>query len=625
MDGRLSYSAPLIPHNPLVALGSLLGLSLVIGLVIEACTLFGARTASVLNLSCWRLARVLIYALIVFAISVYLYWGRSSGQIRSLTEAVSCVQKGLAGYSLKLFVIPFALSTLVGLSISLFIMAMNRAWDARYTVVAFSFTLSLSLIGFNFRAICNRLEWGFLALALPLGLMTCALMPTLAEVTWDGQIHFRNTVCLSYLMDSEFTDADLLMTDAMGVKRLDMFGSGDMTAVWYPKQDRESVDRSNAELLRLDGGNVTVFEGVTSPNGKSYLDFNRIGYVPQAFGLWLGRLLKFDCLSRYLLARTCSMLVYVSVFFCSIRRLRSGKAIVAVLGLLPAPFLMAANFSYDPWWFALTTYSFARYTSVLQSEDGWFTPFDVTTILAAFTFGTFVKAINLPIALVFLCMPKNRFRTKAEKNLFRVASVLIVSLLAFSFILPLLSGSTSVAGSSDPRGGAGVSAMGQISYVLSDIPRYLRVFASFSLGFFGLHNLPLLLFTNESYLYPDSMIMGLWVAALLLFVLLFSRLANDPLFECVPIRAAALIGVAFAYFLSVSALYASFTPVGSDTVGGVQHRYLLECCSALSLLCIGSKRCSGLVSKETITAVTLGAEYLLMLYLTYCAFLSAFI
>ena len=599
----------------------------VLAALLEFGTLVGAPMLTPINPDHWRLKRIAVF--FCFLLAVYAFWRITSDEERR--RFVHLVRSWWSGARIStrfLGVVGLLVAAVILLAV--FPSAASRVvgdgYDFRFQVIAIFIVLTAGLLLIFREKIAKKLEWGFLVISLSFGTLMCVCMPVIAEISWDGQIHFNNATAVSYVLDAEYSGSDQLMTKADAVIILDLLESGDIAGVWNPTQDAESVMAANEEMLRLDESGFEAVVGARRFGGASWISAASIGYLPLAVGLWTGRLFQLDCLGRYFLARIFSVAFYSVVFFLAIRRLRSGKTIVAALGLLPTSMLMAANFSYDPWCYALITYSFARYVGVLQSGSS-FRRCDSWAIYGCFFLGALVKAVLFPLLLVFFLAPKRSFSSRRSEARFRVCAVLVVLALLSSFAIPFIA---SGASGGDTRGGSDVSSAGQVAFILADPIRYLGILIGFCIDFFDPRQAASILntFGGFPYLCSDSArafytAVAEWI--IILFTVLLDRSQCDKPYRGSVTKAACLIGATSAFALVATALYVSFTPVGSPTIAGVQYRYLLPFLAATFL--VFANFWNGPLSDETrstYSKVFLAAEWLIMVFVTATLFVIKF-
>lgn len=601
-----------------------------VAVLLEAGTLVGAPSLTPLNPEHWRLKRMAFFFVCALAVRVFwrltrddeafgpvahvcVWWQRSDAPRRA-AGVVALV----AGAPCALMVLSFAATNLVG-----------HGHDLRLSLVVAGCAFALSLLVALRGKVTHRLEYGFLILSLTFGTLMCACMPMIAEVSWDGQIHFNNAQAASYVLDAEYTGADIMMTRADAVVALGLLDEGDIAGVWHPSQGAEDVASAQEQLLVLSEQDGVSAVGATRADGASWIGASSIGYVPAAAGLWVGRLLRLSCLGQYFLARLASVATYSAIFFLAIRRLRSGKAIVAVLGLLPTPLLMAANFSYDPWCFACVTYAFARYVSVLQGERA-FRRCDAVSVFGAFFLGALVKAVIFPLLLVFFLAPRSSFGSRRSERAFRFGAVLTAVLLLASFALPFIS---SGASGGDTRGGSDVSSAGQVAHILSDPLGYLGVLASFAVRYFNpfdfsgtadmlANALSVFPYLAEPWS-PSAQLLAVVEWALIVAAVVTDRSESDAAYRGVVPKVACLVGFVGAFALIATALYVSFTSVGLDTIAGVQHRYLLPLL-ACALLVFANFGNGPRVSERIRSTAFLGVEWAALCLVMASMFVAAF-
>lgn len=615
--------------------------STLISVTLEICTLIGARLATPFNLSDWSLFRISVFWIITFLIIVFIKYGNKHGGLRTFkqvlentnrTETKHVIQS--VSISLAVFISLFCLSCIP------FTLA-QQTWDVRYGYIIGG-VLSTGYLVFSCRhQIAKRIEYGFLILALCFGTICCLCMPVIAEVSYDGQKHFRNAQAVSYIEEAEYSEADLIMTNAYAVEMLDLFKSGDLAALWNPRLDNLSNSRANSKLDAVGNKNIIQMEGTNHSEGSSWISFRSFGYIPNAIGLWIGRLFHLSASAVYFLGREASLIFYSLVFFLAIKCLKCGKMIVAAIGLLPAPLLMTCNYSYDPWCFALLSYSFAKYAGCLQRSSECITTYDMVCILGSFILGAFVKAVLFPLALVFLLAPRSLFASNKKYREYKLGVIASTVLVMASFAVPYLASlisSQPAAAHLDSGSATSVSTLSQqdpynsqVEFILQNPLAYFYIFFSFTVSFFSPSVItdPSNMLTGSPYLNYDYSSMGWFFLAegvLLLTVSLLDRAqSKDSLYSGIKMKVAVAIGAVSAYFLIVTALYVDFTPIALPEIHGVQYRYLLPLFVPVFLFGLNVRslyRTS--LHRDTLTMLFCSFEFLLLTIMLFALFLLAF-
>lgn len=598
-----------------------------LAIILEFGTLVGAPLLTPLNLDHWRLKRIAIF--FCFLVAVYAFWSVTKDrQMEGLSVKVCSwwLEAGASARVVSIVGVVAALPVLLVLSPPRRVGSWGDGYDFRVPLIAAVAVFAAALLLLYREKIARQLEWGFLIISLSFGTLMCACMPVIAEVTWDGQIHFNSANAVSYVLDAEYSGADVLMTRFDAVLILDLLESGDVAAIWNPKQDAESVAAANEVMLVFDDSGFESVVGARRYGDTTWVSAASVGYLPLAAGLWTGRLLHLDCLGRFFLARMCSIVFHSVVFFLAIRRLHSGKTIVAALGLLPTPMLTAANFSYDPWCYALITYAFARYVGVLQSGSV-FRRCDAWAIYGCFFLGALVKAVVFPLLLIMFVAPRRSFSSRKSEVRFRMAAIMVVLALLSSFAVPFIA---SGAAGGDVRGGANVSSAGQVAFILANPLSFLGILGEFCIGFFS----PLNVvegnnaFSGFPYLVMDpSRVACTAVVEWLVLVcaVLVDRDERDKAYRGPATKVACVVGACCAFALVATALYVSFTPVGYPGIGGVQPRYVLPFLAAVFLVFANFRNGPLLPEGRHVYAKAfLGVEWAIMAFVMIMMFVMSF-
>ena len=568
-------------------------LAFVFALILEVLTLVGTPSVSPFDFSEWKVARIFVFfcALVPLA-SIFIY--RLTRVKTGIFESV-----GAHAVSYVLTLVGIVGGLLIGWALGIPLASIaGDAGDARYGMVAGALVVSILLLAIHHKLVARALEWGFLILALSFGTCFCMLMPTGAEISWDGATHFKNATGLSYVFDARYTGADRIMCVGGLEGSLYLTGTLSYTEQQWVELNSRLVDfphanleddaaESASDILRRAerGEEVTVCEGMDAYPDGTFWSFRSIGLIPNAVGLWLGRLFGLDCIGRYLLARLTSVFVYSIVFFYAVRALQRGKLIMSAIGLAPTSLMMAANFSYDPWTICFTALFAGKLVGALQSNrmlDAW----DSLSIAAPLVVGAVVKAVLFPLGLMLLLLPRRRFEDDGAYAAHLGITAGSMLILLASFVVPYIMPSGSVESQNDARGGSDVSVAGQMSYVRKHPGDTFKMSLEFALGMFnpldlgfGLSPADENLLYYFPYLIATDAPLNEFLAALEYILLLFVGITDggpeDEGYKGVFPKVWTAISCILAFALISGALYASFTDVGRDTISGVQYRYLI--------------------------------------------------
>ena len=238
-------------------------------------------------------------------------------------------------------------------------------------------------------------------------------------------------------------------------------------------------------------------------------------------------------------------------------------------------------------------------------------------MFSAISYACLVKAIYIPFLLLALLVSPKRFTNKKQSRLVKCGIIGISLLLSATFILPTISGTME----SDTRGG-NTSVSGQLSTVLSNPLDYATLLGNTAIA--QLSNKTLENFNNYAYITNQATMSSSNLLYILPILLLFSFLTdnnNNTLTkkQRLSILAANLATIIFIW----TALYLTFTPVGSNTINGVQSRYFLPLFFPL-LLCLQPKSVHSTIKPKYYNAIIIAIPALTNLIMIIASVLSIY-
>lgn len=414
-----------------------------------------------------------------------------------------------------------------------------------YAIIASSVIIFAVILSWKNAA--HKPENIFVVIALTLGILCIGVTPDRVGVSWDDQVHYGRTLEVANFLNGIMYDAD----EQNIANAPFYYGTG---------YDRESNLEYREEM-----------ESLYATRNCTLHDFSDYGiwsvaFIPAAIGINLGRGLGLTYINVFNMGRLFNLLMYTSLVYFAIKRIKYGKVLIAAAGLIPTTIFMASSYSYDPWVIGFTILGFAYFFVELQDEAPLKNR-NIFIMIGAIGLGCFPKAIYFPLLFPLLFMPKKKFQSSKQRRCFYWLIVGMGLFLVATFLLPML---VNGAGTGDVRGGMDVNSTEQIKYILSKPLVYAKTLYNFMLEYLALNNsggmLQVYAYVGNGYFYST--------VSLLLVVLAFlDRGENEK--NYMSVKGAGLIGCAVAIVLSTTALYISFTAVGADTVAGMQGRYLV--------------------------------------------------
>jgi len=437
----------------------------------------------------------------------------------------------------------------------------------------------------SWKDIAKKVEQIFVVFVLCLGIFCIGVTPDKTGVSWDDQIHYQRTLAISNFFNGIMYDAD------------------EKNIGEYVFQNRLGYDRESNEAYEQDMQILYETKACKPYFFKEYGVWS-VSYIPSAIGVVLGRGLGLSYMGVFNMGRLFNLLTYAILIFFAIKRIKYGKVLIATIGLIPTSVFMAASYSYDPWVTGFTILGFSYFFAELQEESLLETK-NLVIMVGALALGCIPKAIYFPILLPLLFMPKRKFKDSKQRKCYYIAIITVGLLLVSSFLLPMI---IEGPGTGDARGGSEVNSTEQIAFILQNPLRYAKILFKFGLEYIGINNSAGMM---QAYAYAGS---GTFygVISLLLIVLAFldrGETEKNHYF----IKTAGLLGCAVAMVLSITALYISFTAVASDTVAGMQGRYMIPTIYP-ALYCLGVGGTKHTINKNVFTSVPMLVVAFTMIY-----------
>lgn len=192
----------------------------------------------------------------------------------------------------------------------------------------------------------------FTVLALSAGLMLCFLVPLCTGISWDDETHYIRSVQVF----SNLTQADIVMQHYAYQSPLNFSFSVDV------------LGERSAYLNDLYQNSQFAYMN-TNMSIESLDVYRRMGYYLPGAVIFLGRLLRLPFVSVFLLGKTSILLCYVALVRVAIKRLKTGKMILATIALFPTGVFLASNYSCDSWITAWVMVGMSYFFAQLQEPD----------------------------------------------------------------------------------------------------------------------------------------------------------------------------------------------------------------------------------------------------------------
>ena len=401
-----------------------------------------------------------------------------------------------------------------------------------------------SLVTFR-RTLGQKPEVFFLILTLISGGMLAFFLPDATTVSLDDGYHFQHALNYSMLGRVRFTRMEWEAMQEDNVKDY-------------------SLEQWDAFLAEED---AKYSEGAVFVTTGFHLDIKEHWMGTHGLGLFLGRLLRLHFRDIWCLGRFTGLLAYALIGYFAIRRLKSGKMILSMALMIPSCVFLAANYSYDPGVIAGMAISCATWIAQWQEPEKKLKAGDVAVMTLGMFFACYVKAIYFPLYLLFICLPKSKFRDRKHQAAYYMTILGAMILIMVHILLPL--GKSGGAG--DDRASGNVNTFGQIQFILQNPLEYAKILWHFLQNYLNPNKMsgPLNAYGYQGVGNNTALIM------LVMAAVTFTDAREEGLLPGTGIRIGGLVLLFGSLVLMITSMYVWFSEVGSTTFDGMQPRYMI--------------------------------------------------
>lgn len=445
---------------------------------------------------------------------------------------------------------------IIGLTVAYIVTHITSAYIFRtpFNVRMFYTCVAIVCLGVMFfvwrKRDTRKVENMFVIVALIMGGFCISVTPNRVGVAPDDEIHYARTLELSNCMNSVMFNAD--------AKNIGEYAENIYAHAGF---DRETDQNFEEELNSLYSTRQTYYHDFIN------YDIWSVAYVPSAIGIILGRGLGLDYTGVFNMGRLFNLLMYVTLVYFAVRKMKYGKVLIAAIGLIPGTIFLASSYSYDPWITGFTILGFAYFFEELR-EDTPLKYRNIIVMIAAIAVGSLPKAIYFVLLFPLLFMPKRKFEDAKQRKIFYAMVIGASLFLMATFVMPMIIGGP---GTGDARGGADVNATEQVKFILNNPLKYAKILVGFLVTqFVTLGNVSK---TLQSYAYVGEGIFGDALCVLLIWIAIFDNDKNEKKIRV--IKCMTLMGNIAVIVLATTALYIDFTAVKANTVAGMQGRYMI--------------------------------------------------
>ncbi len=409
------------------------------------------------------------------------------------------------------------------------------------------------------------------------------------ENGWDEQVHFKEAYNLSYQNSIQRSNSYLLLADRI------------------PENYYNTIEEKRMVENYLDEQHQIIEE---SPK-ETTVSISKTAYLIQAAAIFLARKLGLRFSLLYMAGKLANLLTYAFLMYQTVRIIPRKKWETAALALVPTQMFVASTYTYDV---AVNGFIFlgtAMWLKVMTEEKGRNQFWWIAGSILAITVGALAKAVYIPLVLMCLIIPKEKFPSIWLYRILWGAIVAVFLAAMCGFIIPVMIATLQNATGQLTDGRIqGSDQVLQMQTVFRHLPSYLKMLFKDLLqmsgelitGHAGLANFGRLQELESGF----SFITVAWFLVVMLghqkreaFVL--KRRYKYGLF---------LLCACVAVLIATS-MYLAATAVGAESISGVQGRYFYPLFLPLLYICSNS-RIGINIGKELYHKIILGTPVLLL-------------
>lgn len=469
-----------------------------------------------------------------------------------------------------------------------------------FSVLLCFYSLYLYLKGICFN---GKIENVFLVIVLLLGSLYIILEPFTTSNSWDDQIHFSNVLSVVEPDGkTDWTKSSSIMTEV------------NPFAV--------SIDTSEERVTQNNYLNKNDKKVINSVNHSRLIAYNQVGYIIPGLIFKLCSILGISFIFKIILTKFSILLFYSLIMYYAIKIIPHGKRILSVFGLFPSILFLATQFSYDSPLIAMICLFIAQYLNVMENKKSSVDLKQVLILLISIIFSSFIKAVYVPLILLLLFIPKEKFKNVRQKKYFKVGVLLIFVLIMSTFVLPTVTETNTIG---DIRGG-NTSVSGQLKMIVHHPFGYASVLNDSAVKYFTYKLIGDQTLYSYSYVGKNDFanLYNILLVTFLFVIITDSNIGKKCVELNKNIKRFNFVIILGIILLIWTALYLSFTPVAALDIFGVQNRYFIPLLIPIVLISLSNTKIVHFFDLKKYDFYILFTVVLVISFSLYCDFFIHF-
>ncbi len=449
----------------------------------------------------------------------------------------------------------------------------NQVSFSKYRMLFFAVVIFLILlILFEKKLIVEKIWFFYLVAALGFGSLIAVLSGPYA-VTWDEEIHyaivhnagFSSQVSSNSAVENNFSRQNWIS----------------MNTIEEQYMIKNYLDEKAEE-------NKSVYD-------SAGINKNYITHFSMILAYHLGEKLGLSYTNAYILGRLGNLLLCVLLNAIAIILAKRRRVLLTVIGMMPTVLFQSSMYTYDGVCFSYITLGVVLCANELEKERGKERVVNVLVSAVLLGIGCIIKPVYCPLFLLLVpiiwgrvkLFLNSKFRKWIGVLIACILGVLVIGVLTVKFY-PLINSifEENLYYGGDLRGGD-TGMAGQILNIVQHPGATLKMFIRDMFSFDNFRNhgdesVNKQLICNQMFLnlYVLGALKEVWALVLLplLMLLFLVNPQGEPAListDAKKIKWFYMVSVFLSVILIWMALYLTFTPIGEDSIKGVQARYYI--------------------------------------------------
>lgn len=418
---------------------------------------------------------------------------------------------------------------------------------SRYISMVIFLILMYFIIVYN-KFIIEKVEWGFLVVSSLLGILFISVLP-IYGYGWDNHIHFSNAYEQTQFGIVNWTESAR------------QFASGGLPEINTYEENRIITKYLNERNKVVESREKPEFQ---------IASINKAGYIGSVMMMKIGMKLKLPFSLIVQLGKMGNLMLYTILIFFAIKYIPFGKHALMVFSLVPTAIYQASFICYDPVVTAGMFLFFAIIMKEISEKDNLLNKKVLGIALLGIILASLAKAVYAPFILIAFLLPKSKFSSKKEKQVFYIIISILFIILLSTFVLPTLFDKVEA----DYRGGD-TNVGQQFKLIFSHPITYAKLLLQSIYEGLIENTIGSESTMNFAYLGIMKGNLAIFTPIFLLFVTCTDDCSNDFILSKMHRLWVVLVSFVVVCFIW-TALYLAFTPVGTLTINGVSPRYFIS-------------------------------------------------